>query len=66
MSRIKGEVLHNGLVVPVEIEINEDWSGDKNVIVHVPEDYIFDHSLLSMISFTADLKGDAKPLYGYN
>ena len=54
-ARIKGEVVHKGNIVPVEVEMAEGFLGLNIVMVHIPSEYVHAHDLTHMIYFKSDL-----------
>lgn len=38
-NRVKGEIVSNGKIVPVEVEIGANWLGLPGIIVHTPEGF---------------------------
>ena len=58
--RIKGEVVHKGKIVPVEVEITRNWLDIMGIVVHIPKEYSGTSDLTHMIDFTADLDAQVR------
>jgi len=54
--KIKGEVYHNKNLVPVEVEISENWLEQSSNVVHLPKSYVESSNNTHMISFEYDLE----------
>lgn len=59
-SRVEGKVLHNGFVVPIEVEVSNNCLEKSEIIIHIPKRYADSDNLNNMISFTADLEEEIK------